>query len=76
MGMLDGFTQMMQGAGLADPNGTAMKAMGGMMHRQAAVLSFGDAFAVLALGCWAAAFLALFARPGSPVAGPGEGGGH
>jgi len=76
MGMLDGFTQMMQGAGLADPNGTAMKAMGGMMHRQAAVLSFGDAFAVLALGCWAAAFLALFARPGSPTAGPGEGGGH
>lgn len=68
VGMMDGFTQMMEGAGLADPEGTARKAMGGMMHRQASVLSFGDAFAVLSLGCWAAAVLSLFARPGSAMA--------
>lgn len=75
-GMVEGLTQMMQGAGLANPDGTAMKAMSGMLHRQAAVLSFGDAFAVLSLGCWAAVFLAFFARPGSAMARPGEGGSH
>ncbi|WP_366501230.1 DHA2 family efflux MFS transporter permease subunit [Phenylobacterium sp.] len=62
--MMDGLDQMMTAGGLADPDGTARKAMSLMMHRQAAVLSFGDAFAVLALGCWFAAGLALFARPG------------
>jgi DHA2 family multidrug resistance protein len=65
--MMSGLTQMMSAGGMADPEGTARKAMSLMMHRQAAVLSFGDAFGVLSLGCWAAVFLAFFARPGPPV---------
>jgi DHA2 family multidrug resistance protein len=68
--MLDGLSQMMAGAGVADPEAVARKAMGLMLQRQAAVLSFGDAFAVLALGCWLAAGLALFARPGPAVPPP------
>jgi DHA2 family multidrug resistance protein len=75
--MMDGLTAMMTEGGMADPDGTARKAMSLMMHRQAAVLSFGDAFAVLSLGCWAAVGLAFFARPakeGQPA--PQGGGGH
>jgi DHA2 family multidrug resistance protein len=41
-----------------------------LLHRQAAVLSFGDAFMFLAIGCWCAAGLALFARPGAAMPGP------
>jgi DHA2 family multidrug resistance protein len=74
--MLDGLTGMMTERGLADPDGTARKAMSLMIHRQASVLSFGDAFGVLALGCWAAVGLALFARPGKPGAAPQGAGGH
>jgi DHA2 family multidrug resistance protein len=73
--MLDGLTQMMTQGGMADPEGGARKAYSMMMHRQASVLSFGDAFAVLALGCWAAMILAFFAKPGKPAAMSG-GGGH
>jgi DHA2 family multidrug resistance protein len=76
VGMMDGLTAMMTEGGLADPEGTARKAMSMMIHRQAAVLSFGDAFAVLALGCWAAVGLAFFARPGPAMPGPPQGGGH
>jgi len=75
-GMMDGLTQMMTEGGQANPEGAARKAMSMMMHRQASVLAFGDAFAVLALGCWAAVGLAFFARPGSAMARPGEGGAH
>jgi DHA2 family multidrug resistance protein len=74
-GMMDGLSQMMAGAGVADPEAVARKAMSLMLHRQAAVLSFGDAFAVLALGCWLAAGLALFARPG-PAVPPEPAGAH
>ncbi|WP_296595341.1 DHA2 family efflux MFS transporter permease subunit [Phenylobacterium sp.] len=74
--MMEGLTAMMTEGGLADPAGTARKAMSMMIHRQAAVLSFGDAFAVLALGCWAAVGLAFFARPGPAMGGPPQGGGH
>lgn len=73
--MLDGLSQMMAGAGVADPEAVARKAMGLMLQRQATVLSFGDAFAVLALGCWLAAGLALFARPG-PAVPPQPAGAH
>lgn len=75
-GMMDGLTAMMTEGGLADPEGTARKAMSMMIHRQAAVLSFGDAFAVLAMGCWIAVGLAFFARPGPAMGGPPQGGGH
>jgi len=66
--MMTGLTQMMAEGGMADPDGTARKAMSMMMHRDAAVLSFGDAFAALAISSWIAAALGLFARPGSAMA--------
>ena len=74
--LMDGLTQMMSAGGLADPEATARRAMGGMIHRQAAVLSFGDAFAALAISCWLAAALGLFARPGSAMARSDDAGAH
>jgi MFS transporter, DHA2 family, multidrug resistance protein len=74
--MLQNLTQMMAANGMADPEAGAAKAFAGMLHRQASVLSFGDAFAVLAMGCWAAAGLAFFARPGPAIPPRGAGGGH
>jgi DHA2 family multidrug resistance protein len=66
--MMAGLSQMMTAGGMADPDGTARKAMSLLMHRQAAVLSFGDAFGALSLGSWAAVFLAFLARPGPAIA--------
>jgi DHA2 family multidrug resistance protein len=43
-----------------------MKAIYGMMQLQATTLAFGDAFAVLGIGCAVAAFVTLFARPVRP----------
>jgi DHA2 family multidrug resistance protein len=62
--MMDNFMAMMTASGMADPEGGAHKAVGMMLHRQASVLSFGDAFAFLALGCWVAVALAFFVKPG------------
>jgi DHA2 family multidrug resistance protein len=67
VGLMDGLNQMMAAGGMADPGATASKAMSGLMHRQAAVLSFGDAFAAIAAASWFAALLGLFARPGSAM---------
>jgi MFS transporter, DHA2 family, multidrug resistance protein len=61
--LLEQLTQLMSARGMADPESGARKAMSMMLHRQASVLSFGDAFAVLALGCWAAVGLAFFVKP-------------
>lgn len=69
-GMLDGLTGMMSQGGMADPEGGARKAFAMLLRRQAAVLSFGDAFMFLAVGCWFAAALSLFARPGAAMPGP------
>ena len=74
--LMDGLTQMMSAGGLADPEATARRAMSGLLHRQAAVLSFGDAFAALAIACWIAAALGLFARPGSAMARSDDAGRH
>lgn len=76
--MLEGLTQMMTAGGMADPEAGARKAMGSMIQRQATVLAFGDAFAVLALGCWAALALTFLVRPPKtpPGAAPQMGGGH
>jgi len=62
--LLAGFIQLMEGNGVADPEGGARKAFSLLLQRKALVLSFGDAFGVLSLGCWAAVALAIFARPG------------
>ena len=50
-------------AGSLDPAGAAMKAVYGMLNLQATTLAFGDAFAMLAIGCAFAAFVTLMARP-------------
>ena len=75
-GLLDGLTQMMGARGAADPEGMAAKAMGAMIRREASVLSFGDAFAALAMGCWLAVALAFFTRPVKVDTGKPQGGGH
>ena len=69
-----GLTEMVTANGVADPEGLARKAVAMMMQREAQTLAFGDAFAVLALGCWVAAVLALFTSGGKP--GAVQGGGH
>ncbi|HYD45160.1 MAG TPA: DHA2 family efflux MFS transporter permease subunit [Phenylobacterium sp.] len=73
--MLAGLTERMRALGVADPDGAAMKAFGGMLQRQAGVLAYGDAFGLLAMGCVIAAILALFAAP-PKNASPSGGGGH
>lgn len=65
--MLAGLTQRF--AGSIDPEGAAMKAFYGMLQRQATTLAFGDAFAVLAVGCVFAAFVTLLSQPVKPVTG-------
>lgn len=56
-------------AGSIDPAGAAMKAISGMLYKQATTLAFGDAFAMLAVGCVFAAFVTLFSRPARAAAG-------
>jgi DHA2 family multidrug resistance protein len=60
-GMLAGMQERF--AGSIDPAGAAMKALSGMLQRQATTLAFGDAFAMLAVGCAFAAFVTLLSRP-------------
>jgi DHA2 family multidrug resistance protein len=60
-GMLAGMSQRF--AGSIDPHASALKAVWGMLQRQATTLAFGDAFAMLAIACAVAAVVTLFARP-------------
>ena len=46
-----------------------MKAVYGMLYRQATTLAFGDAFAMLAIACAFAAFVTLLSRPVKTPAG-------
>ncbi|WP_165191138.1 DHA2 family efflux MFS transporter permease subunit [Caulobacter soli] len=62
-GMMQGLAERMAQLGVADPDGAARKAIGGMLQQQATVLAFGDSFTMLAIGCFAAAFISLLARP-------------
>ena len=66
-GMLAGMQERF--AGSADPAGAALKAVHGMLNLQATTLAFGDAFAMLAIGCAFAGFVTLLARPVKPAAG-------
>lgn len=61
-------------ASAMDPAAAAMKAMYGMLQKQATTLAFGDAFAALALACVFAAFVTLLSRPVRMAAqrGPSE----
>lgn len=71
-GLLAGMAERFSGS--IDPEGAAMKAISGMLQRQATTLAFGDAFAVLAIACAFAAFVTLLSRPvkAAPGAGPSE----
>jgi AcrR family transcriptional regulator len=72
--MMSGLTGMMSASGMADPEGGAQKAYSMLMRRQAMVLSFGDAFWFLSLGCWLAVVMALFVKPSKapPYQGAGD----
>ncbi len=61
--MMAGLVARMQQLGVADPEGATFKAFYGMMFKQASVLAFGDAFAMLAMCGFFAAVVALFAAP-------------
>jgi DHA2 family multidrug resistance protein len=49
-----------------DPQAAAIKAIYGMLQKQATTLAFGDAFALLAVACACAAFVTLLSKPGKP----------
>lgn len=66
-GMMAGMQERF--ASSIDPAGAAMKAIYGMLQQQATTLAFGDAFAMLALGCAFAAFVTLLAKPVKTPAG-------
>ncbi|MFI4936379.1 MAG: DHA2 family efflux MFS transporter permease subunit, partial [Caulobacterales bacterium] len=69
--MLAGLTQRMASMGVSDPGGAARKAMNSFIQRDAAVLAFGDGFALMAIGSVCAILVTLLARPGPPqVWGP------
>jgi DHA2 family multidrug resistance protein len=53
-------------AGSIDPQASAMKAVYGLLQKQATTLAFGDAFALLAIGCACAGFLTLLSKPAKP----------
>lgn len=60
--------QMMAGmaqrfAGTIDPAASAMKAVYGILQKQATTMAFGDAFALLGIMCAGAAFVTLLAQP-------------
>ena len=59
--MMAGMTQRFSDS--IDPAGAAMKAIYGLLQKQATTLAFGDAFALLAIGCAIAAFVTLLAKP-------------
>ena len=62
--MLAGISARMTGS--IDPDGAAMKAVYGMLNRQATTLAFGDAFTMLAIGCAIGACVTLVAQPVKP----------
>jgi DHA2 family multidrug resistance protein len=62
--MLAGISARMTGS--IDPDGAAMKAVYGMLNRQATTLAFGDAFTILAIGCAIGACITLLAQPVKP----------
>ncbi len=76
VGMLAGLTDMMSASGAADPASAAQKAFSMLIRREALVLSYADAFYVLALSCLVAGALAVFARPSPTNAPPPASAGH
>jgi DHA2 family multidrug resistance protein len=67
---ITGLSQRMAALGVADPGGAARKAYSYLLIRDAEVLSFGDAFALLATACLCAAALTILLRPTRAAAAP------
>jgi DHA2 family multidrug resistance protein len=63
-GMIHGLAERMAAMGATDPTGAARKAFQFMISREAQVLAFADGFALMVVGCLAAACVALLANPG------------
>jgi DHA2 family multidrug resistance protein len=61
--MLEHFTGMMQARGTAHPEGAAYKALQGIITREARVLAFGDAFAVVTCATAVAGAMSLIVGP-------------
>ncbi|WP_312220940.1 DHA2 family efflux MFS transporter permease subunit [Brevundimonas sp.] len=66
--MIAGLTERFSGS--IDPQASAMKAVYGLLQKQATAMAFGDAFALLAVGCACAAFLTLLSQPVKSVPSP------
>ncbi|MCH4268940.1 MAG: DHA2 family efflux MFS transporter permease subunit [Brevundimonas sp.] len=66
--MIAGLTERFSGS--IDPQASAMKAVYGLLQKQATTMAFGDAFALLAVGCACAAFLTLLSQPVKSVPSP------
>jgi DHA2 family multidrug resistance protein len=65
-GLLANLTERMTALGVADPEGAARKAVFGMLQHEALTLTFGDAFAMVAVACFVAAIMAQFSKPRRP----------
>jgi DHA2 family multidrug resistance protein len=61
--MLQNFTALMTERGVADPVGAAHKGLSFLIHKDALVLAFGDAFFWLAAGSAVAGVLGIIAKP-------------
>lgn len=68
--MMEGFTGMLRESGAADPEGVTRKAIGHLMHRQASVLAFGDAFLFLTWATVISIVASLFCRADRAGAAP------
>ncbi len=74
--MLAAFTQRMTERGVFDPEAAAAKALNGLIQRDAAVLSFGDAFAALAIASGVAGLLVFLASPAPKLPAKPAAGAH
>lgn len=66
-GMLAGMAGRLAASGSPDPEGGARKILAGIIHREAAVLAFGDVFALLAVMFVIGALAALVLSPSASV---------
>ena len=65
--MIAGMAERMTQMGLADPASASRKVLKMAITRDASTLAYGDAFTVLAVVCFLAAFAAVFIKPAPSV---------
>ena len=68
--LLRGMAARMADIGVSDPAAASRKVVHQLLMRDAATLAYGDAFTLLALACFLAAFAALFVRPAPSLYAP------